>query len=70
MIPTNALDPALTAQASLPDLIASRGHLLLVGNVARRVISPGPYSATKEAVPSMGESIRREVSAQGVGWPA
>ena len=66
MILTNVLGAALTARASLPDLIASRGHLLLVGSVAGRVATPGPYSATKWAVSGMGESIRKEVSAQGV----
>ena len=66
MILTNVLGAALTARASLPELIASRGHLLLVGSVAGRVATPGPYSATKWAVSGMGESIRKEVSAQGV----
>ncbi|WP_202630451.1 SDR family oxidoreductase [Deinococcus alpinitundrae] len=35
MILTSVLGAALTARASLPDLIASREHLLLVGSVGR-----------------------------------
>lgn len=66
MILTNVLGAALTARATLPHLIGSRGHLLLVGSVAGRVATPGPYSATKWAISGMGESIRREVSAEGV----
>jgi len=57
----NVLGAGLTARASLPDLIASRGHR------ARR--HPGPYSATKWAVPGMGDSLREEISAQGVRVP-
>ena len=66
MILTNVLGAALTARATLPDLIRSRGHLLLLGSVAGRVSTPGPYSATKWAVTGMGDSIRKEVSGQGV----
>ncbi|PNY82011.1 SDR family oxidoreductase [Deinococcus koreensis] len=66
MILTNVLGAALTARATLPRLLESRGHFLLVGSVAGRVATPGPYSATKWAISGMADSIRKEVSAQGV----
>ena len=66
MILTNVLGAALTARATLPEIIKARGHFFLVGSVAGRVANPGPYSATKWAVSGMGDSIRKEVSGQGV----
>jgi NADP-dependent 3-hydroxy acid dehydrogenase YdfG len=66
MILTNVLGAALTARATLPHLLHSKGHFLLVGSVAGRVATPGPYSATKWAVSGMAESIRREVGGRGV----
>ena len=66
MILTNVLGVALTARATLPEIIKAKGHFFLVGSVAGRVTTPGPYSATKWAVSGMGDSIRKEVSGQGV----
>ena len=66
MILTNVLGAALTARATLPELVKTRGHFFLVGSVAGRVSTPGPYSATKWAISGMGDSIRKEVSGQGV----
>ncbi|PPK98761.1 NADP-dependent 3-hydroxy acid dehydrogenase YdfG [Kineococcus xinjiangensis] len=67
MVLTNVLGTALVARAALPALIASRGHLVLTGSVAGRVVVPGQlYSATKWAVTAMAQSIRAEVTATGV----
>ena len=66
MILTNVLGAALTARATLPEIVKAKGHFFLVGSVAGRVTTPGPYSATKWAVAGMGDSIRKEVSGQGV----
>ena len=66
MILTNVLGAALTARATLPEIVKAKGHFFLVGSVAGRVTTPGPYSATKWAVSGMGDSIRKEVSGQGV----
>ncbi|GGJ72335.1 SDR family oxidoreductase [Deinococcus aquiradiocola] len=66
MILTNVLGAALTARATLPEIVKARGHFFLVGSVAGRVANPGPYSATKWAISGMGDSIRKEVSGQGV----
>jgi NADP-dependent 3-hydroxy acid dehydrogenase YdfG len=67
MVGVNVLGPALTARAVLPMLAATRGHLLLTGSVAGRVLRPGSlYSATKWAVSAMAASIRAECVATGV----
>jgi NADP-dependent 3-hydroxy acid dehydrogenase YdfG len=66
MILTNVLGAALTARATLPEIVKAKGHFFLVGSVAGRITSPGPYSATKWAISGMGDSIRKEVSGQGV----
>ncbi len=66
MILTNVLGAALTARATLPEIIKTKGHFFLVGSVAGRISRPGPYSATKWAISGMGDSIRKEVSGQGV----
>ncbi|HXF20557.1 MAG TPA: SDR family NAD(P)-dependent oxidoreductase, partial [Streptosporangiaceae bacterium] len=47
LVGVNVLGPALTARAVLPHLARARGHLLLTGSVAGRVLRPGSlYSAT------------------------
>src|SRR5579864_930065 len=62
MVLTNIFGVAATARLSLPALIESRGHLLLMGSVVGRVPIPGSlYSATKWAVTGMSESIRAEL---------
>jgi NADP-dependent 3-hydroxy acid dehydrogenase YdfG len=67
MVLTNVLGTALTARAALPALVSSRGHLLLTGSVAGRVMRPGNlYSATKWAVTALGQSIRAECAGTGV----
>ena len=54
MILTNVLGAALTARATLPEIVKAKGHFFLVGSVAGRVANPGPYSATKWAISGMG----------------
>ena len=67
MVLANVLGAALTARAALPALVSSRGHLLLTGSVAGRVMRPGNlYSATKWAVTALGQSIRAECVGTGV----
>lgn len=64
---TNVYGVALTARATLPHLIASRGHLVLMGSVSGRVTIAGSlYSATKWAVTGMAQAIRAEVHDTGV----
>jgi len=67
MVLTNVYGTALTARAVLPHLVHARGHLLITGSVAGRVMVPGQlYSATKWAVTAMAQSIRAEAAATGV----
>lgn len=67
LVGVNVLGPALTARAVLPHLARARGHLLLTGSVAGRVLRPGSlYSATKWAVSALAASIRAECVGSGV----
>lgn len=67
MILTNVYGVAVTARLFLPELIKTKGHLLLTSSVLGRVTRPGNlYSATKWAVTGMGESIRQLINDDGV----
>jgi NADP-dependent 3-hydroxy acid dehydrogenase YdfG len=67
MVLTNVLGTAFTARLCLPELIKTRGHLLLTGSVLGRVAMAGElYSATKWAVTGLAEVIRRELIGSGV----
>lgn len=67
MLLTNVHGCALTIRAALPDLLKSRGHVLLTSSTAgRRVLAGSMYSVTKHAVTAMGEALRQEVTDQGV----
>jgi NADP-dependent 3-hydroxy acid dehydrogenase YdfG len=67
MVLTNVLGPALTIRATVAALRESRGHLLLTGSVAGRMVMRGSlYSATKWAVHALGESVRQELDGSGV----
>ena len=67
MVLTNVYGAALTIRATIDDLKASKGHLLLTGSVAGRRALPGSlYSCTKWAVTAMGEAARLELNGTGV----
>jgi NADP-dependent 3-hydroxy acid dehydrogenase YdfG len=67
MVLTNVYGPALTIRAAMDALRDSKGHLLLAGSVAGRIVYPGSlYSCTKWAVTAMGEAARRELQGSGV----
>ena len=67
MVLTNVYGAALTVRATLDQLRASKGHLLLTGSVAGRKAMPGSlYSCTKWAVTAMGEAVRAEIAGSGV----
>jgi NADP-dependent 3-hydroxy acid dehydrogenase YdfG len=66
MILTNIYGAALTIRATMEELIARRGHLLLTSSVAGRRVLPGSlYSCTKHAVTAMGEAARQELNGTG-----
>jgi NADP-dependent 3-hydroxy acid dehydrogenase YdfG len=67
MVLTNVLGAALTIRATMDQLIANRGHLLLTSSVAGRRVLPGSlYSCTKHAVTAMAEAARQELHDKGV----
>ncbi len=67
MIMTNVYGTALTVRATLPELVKTKGHLLLVGSVLGRFFLPGSlYSSTKWAITGMAETIRQELRGTGV----
>lgn len=66
MVLTNVYGAALTIRATIDELRAARGHLLLTGSVAGRVALPGSlYSCTKWAVTAMAQAARGELDAEG-----
>jgi NADP-dependent 3-hydroxy acid dehydrogenase YdfG len=67
MVLTNVYGAALTVRACAPALRESRGHLLLTGSVAGRMVAPGSlYSCTKWAVHAMAEAARKDLHGSGV----
>ncbi|MDH3689654.1 MAG: SDR family oxidoreductase [Gammaproteobacteria bacterium] len=67
MILTNVYGVGLTLQATLAELRASKGHLVLTGSAAGRRTLPGSmYSATKWAVSAIGYGVREELRGSGV----
>ncbi|WP_217920946.1 SDR family oxidoreductase [Miltoncostaea oceani] len=67
MVLTNVYAAALTVRATMDELKARRGHLLLTGSVAGRKVPPGSlYGATKWAVTAMAEAARQELDGTGV----
>ncbi|WP_035749026.1 SDR family oxidoreductase [Arthrobacter sp. 35W] len=67
MVLTNVYGPAILAKATLPQLTANRGHMVLIGSTAGRKVYPGNlYTATKWAVTGYAESLRQQVVGTGV----
>ncbi len=68
MIETNVLGLMFMTDAALPHLLESRGHAVQVSSVAGRVAARGSgvYNASKFAVNAFSESLRQEVTQQGV----
>ncbi len=67
MVLTNVLGVALTIRATLDDLKAGPGHIVITGSVAGTRALPGSlYAATKAAVHSIAEGLRLELHGSGV----
>lgn len=68
MIGTNLLGSMFMAHAALPHLLESKGTLVQVSSTSGRVASPtaSAYSASKFGIAAFAESLRLEVTAQGV----
>jgi NADP-dependent 3-hydroxy acid dehydrogenase YdfG len=66
MVLTNVLGVAYTIRATLDEVRARQGHMILTSSAAGRRALPGSlYSATKHAVTAMGESLRQELNGTG-----
>jgi short-subunit dehydrogenase len=65
---TNVYGVLRTIHATLEDLKASRGRLVIVGSVAGYVATPGssPYSMSKFAVRALAEALGHELAPAGV----
>ena len=67
MVNTNVLGVAYTVRAAIPALTQARGHVLMTGSVAGRIVMPGSlYSVTKWAVRAMAEAVRADLNGTGV----
>ncbi|MGW9629507.1 SDR family oxidoreductase [Agromyces sp. NPDC055520] len=68
MVLTNVLGPALLIHHAKPELIRTRGRIVLVGSVAGMVPTPGNlYGATKYAITGLAENTRRAFTEDQVG---
>jgi short-subunit dehydrogenase len=65
---TNVFGVIRTVHATLPDLEATRGRLVVMGSVAGYVATPGssPYAVSKFAVRALAEALGFELSPRGV----
>jgi NADP-dependent 3-hydroxy acid dehydrogenase YdfG len=65
---TNLLGSMYIAHAALPHLLERKGSLMQVSSVAGRVarLGSGGYNATKWGINAFCESLRQEVTTQGV----
>ncbi|MEV4217060.1 SDR family NAD(P)-dependent oxidoreductase [Nonomuraea sp. NPDC049725] len=68
MVDTNLLGSMYTVHAALPYLLEKKGTVVQVSSTSGRIASAGNgvYSATKFGITAFAESLRQEVTAQGV----
>lgn len=64
----NVVGLAVTCEHALPQLRKSSGRMVLMGSVASMVtrVGAGPYSASKAAVRSIGQTLAMELHGSGV----
>jgi len=67
-IATNLAAPIALTRAALPDLLATRGAVILVASLTAEVPFPAAtlYSATKAGIAAFGEALRHEIGPRGV----
>lgn len=65
---TNVFGLLRTVQATLPDLLVTRGRLALLGSVSGHISAPeaSPYSMSKFAVRALAEALYAELAPGGV----
>jgi short-subunit dehydrogenase len=64
----NLLSAVELTQAVADDVAAARGHLVYVGSLAGKVVTPflGPYAVAKSALAAYADAVRIELSPRGV----
>jgi NAD(P)-dependent dehydrogenase (short-subunit alcohol dehydrogenase family) len=67
-VEVNLIGVIRTVRATLPHVMAARGHFLLVASAASFTVAPGlaAYSASKAGVESFGDALRLEVAHEDV----
>jgi short-subunit dehydrogenase len=65
---TNVFAVLETSKACLPELLKSRGRLVLIGSVAGYISTPNasPYAMSKFAIRALAEALRPELAPHGV----
>jgi short-subunit dehydrogenase len=65
---TNVFAAIETSKACLPELVKSRGRLVLIGSVAGYISTPNasPYAMSKFAIRAFAEALRPELAPRGV----
>ena len=68
MLEANLVGALLVTRAALPHLVARRGHVVNVSSVSGRLANPGSsvYAATKRALDTFSEALRKECVGTGV----
>ena len=68
IVEVNLIGAMRTVSATLPHVLAARGHYLLVASVASFTVAPGlaAYCASKAGVEAFGDAFRLEVAHRGV----
>jgi short-subunit dehydrogenase len=64
----NLLAAAEVTRAVAEDVAAARGHLVYVGSLAGKVVTPfmGPYAVAKSALAAYADAVRIELAPRGV----
>ena len=67
-VEVNLIGVIRTVSATLPHVVATRGHFLLVASAASFAVAPGlaAYCAAKAGVEAFGDALRLEVAHRGV----
>ncbi|NJL01625.1 MAG: SDR family oxidoreductase [Spirulinaceae cyanobacterium SM2_1_0] len=67
IVNTNILGVAYTLRASLAEIKKAKGHVLITGSIAGRIVLRGSmYAASKWAVSAIGYNLREELRGTGV----
>lgn len=64
----NVLGPVRCTHAALPDLLEHRGHVVNIGSLASKVVSPylGAYPCSKHALAAYSHQLRLELEPRGL----